>query len=139
MSGTSFPVVRETPLTGVFRIRWFPQLAVAPITSVSLIDELGLSYRVGHVSEYTGQILATSDIVGWIFDAHGNRGRTYEYQMALAERSGSPSVKLYGRTDSVGNRAGPMPSKTRLVTATGALEACIQPVCPCLRWGHRRY
>ena len=39
----------------VFRIRWFPQLAVAPITSVSLTDELGLSYRVGHVSEYAGR------------------------------------------------------------------------------------
>ena len=39
----------------VFRIRWFPQLATAPITSVSLTDELGLTYHVGRVAEYTGR------------------------------------------------------------------------------------
>ena len=39
----------------IFRIRWFPQLAVAPVTSISLTDELALLYNVGHVSEFTGR------------------------------------------------------------------------------------
>ena len=39
----------------VFRVRWFGELAVAPVTSVSIIDELGLTYKVGHVSEYVGR------------------------------------------------------------------------------------
>ena len=40
----------------IFRIRWFEELAVAPVTSVSIVaDELGLPYNVGHVSEYVGR------------------------------------------------------------------------------------
>ena len=40
----------------VFRVRWFSELALAPVTSVSIVaDELGLPYNVGHVSEYVGR------------------------------------------------------------------------------------
>ena len=39
----------------IFRIRWFEELAVAPVTSVELTDELGLPFNVGHVSEYVGR------------------------------------------------------------------------------------
>ena len=39
----------------IFRVRWFEELAVAPVTSVSIIDEFGLSYKVGHVSEFVGR------------------------------------------------------------------------------------
>ena len=39
----------------IFRVRWFEELAVAPVTSVSVTDELGLPYNVGHVSEYVGR------------------------------------------------------------------------------------
>ena len=39
----------------VFRVRWFEELAVAPVTSIELADELGLDYTVTDVSEYVGR------------------------------------------------------------------------------------
>ena len=39
----------------IFRVRWFEELALAPVTSVSVTDELGLPYNVGHVSEFVGR------------------------------------------------------------------------------------
>ena len=39
----------------VFRVRWFEELALAPVTSVSVTDELALSYTVTNVSEYVGR------------------------------------------------------------------------------------
>ena len=39
----------------VFRVRWFEQLALAPVTSIELADELALQYRVTNVSEYVGR------------------------------------------------------------------------------------
>ena len=39
----------------VFRVRWFEELALAPVTSIELTDELGLTYTVTNVSEYTGR------------------------------------------------------------------------------------
>ena len=38
-----------------FRVRWFPELAVAPPTSVSVTDELGLSYTVTRIEEFVGR------------------------------------------------------------------------------------
>ena len=39
----------------VFRVRWFEELALAPVTSVSVTDELALAYTVTNVSEYVGR------------------------------------------------------------------------------------
>ena len=39
----------------IFRVRWFEELALAPVTSIELTDELALSYRVTNVSEYVGR------------------------------------------------------------------------------------
>ena len=39
----------------VFRVRWFSELALAPVTSVAIIDELALAYTVTDVSEYVGR------------------------------------------------------------------------------------
>ena len=39
----------------VFRVRWFEELALAPVTSVAVIDELALAYTVTHVEEYVGR------------------------------------------------------------------------------------
>ena len=39
----------------VFRVRWFEELALAPPTSVGIIDELALAYTVTEVSEYVGR------------------------------------------------------------------------------------
>ena len=39
----------------VFRVRWFEELALAPVTSIELTDELGLEYTVTNVSEYVGR------------------------------------------------------------------------------------
>ena len=39
----------------VFRVRWFEELALAPVTSIELTDELALSYTVTNVSEYVGR------------------------------------------------------------------------------------
>ena len=39
----------------VFRVRWFEELALAPVTSVAIIDELALAYTVTNVSEYVGR------------------------------------------------------------------------------------
>ena len=39
----------------VLRVRWFEELAVAPVTSVAVVDELGDSFRVTNVSEYVGR------------------------------------------------------------------------------------
>ncbi len=39
----------------VFRVRWFEELAVAPVTSVSVTDELTLTYTVTSVEEYVGR------------------------------------------------------------------------------------
>ena len=39
----------------VFRVRWFEELAIAPVTSIELADELALAYRVTNVSEYVGR------------------------------------------------------------------------------------
>ena len=39
----------------VFRVRWFEELALAPVTSIELADELGLEYRVTNVSEFVGR------------------------------------------------------------------------------------
>ncbi len=39
----------------IFRLRWFEELALAPVTSISLTDELGLTYTVTDVSEYVGR------------------------------------------------------------------------------------
>ena len=39
----------------VFRVRWFEELALAPVTSLELADELALQYRVTNVSEYVGR------------------------------------------------------------------------------------
>ena len=39
----------------VLRVRWFEELALAPVTSIELADELGLSYRVTNVAEYVGR------------------------------------------------------------------------------------
>ena len=38
----------------VFRVRWFPELAIAPVTSVSIIDELGQTYTVTKIEEFVG-------------------------------------------------------------------------------------
>ena len=40
----------------VFRVRWFEELALAPVTSVSVTDELALTYTVTNVSEYVGRL-----------------------------------------------------------------------------------
>ena len=39
----------------IFRVRWFEELALAPVTSVSVTDELALTYTVTNVSEYVGR------------------------------------------------------------------------------------
>ena len=39
----------------VLRVRWFSELALAPVTSVSVTDELALTYTVTAVSEYVGR------------------------------------------------------------------------------------
>ena len=39
----------------VFRVRWFEELALAPVTSIELTDELALAYTVTNVSEYVGR------------------------------------------------------------------------------------
>ena len=39
----------------VFRVRWFEELAIAAVTSVSVTDELGLTYTVTSVEEYVGR------------------------------------------------------------------------------------
>ena len=39
----------------VFRIRWFEEAAIAPPTSISVTDELALSYTVTNVGEYVGR------------------------------------------------------------------------------------
>ena len=39
----------------VFRVRYFEELALAPVTSIELTDELALSYTVTNVSEYVGR------------------------------------------------------------------------------------
>ena len=39
----------------VLRVRWFEELAVAPVTNVSVTDELALTYTVTNVSEYAGR------------------------------------------------------------------------------------
>ena len=39
----------------VFRVRWFEELALAPVTSIELTDELALAYTVTDVSEYVGK------------------------------------------------------------------------------------
>ena len=39
----------------VFRIRWFEEAALAPVTSISVTDELGLTYTVTHVEEFVGR------------------------------------------------------------------------------------
>ena len=39
----------------VFRVRWFRELAVAPVTGLALTDELALTYTVTRVEEYVGR------------------------------------------------------------------------------------
>ena len=39
----------------VFRVRWFKELAVAAVTSVGVVDDLGLTYTITNVSEYVGR------------------------------------------------------------------------------------
>lgn len=39
----------------VLRVRWFSELATAPLTSVSVTDELGDTYTVTSVEEYVGR------------------------------------------------------------------------------------
>ena len=39
----------------VLRVRWFEELALAPVTSIELTDELALAYTVTKVSEYVGR------------------------------------------------------------------------------------
>ncbi len=39
----------------IFRVRWFEELAVAPVTSIELADELALNYTVTDVSEFVGR------------------------------------------------------------------------------------
>ena len=39
----------------IFRVRWFEELALAPVTSIFLTDELALTYTVTHVEEYVGR------------------------------------------------------------------------------------
>ena len=39
----------------VFRVRWFEELAIAPVTSVAVVDDFGLSYTVTNVGEYVGR------------------------------------------------------------------------------------
>ena len=39
----------------VFRVRWFSELATSPVTSISVTDELRLTYTVTHVEEYVGR------------------------------------------------------------------------------------
>ena len=39
----------------IFRVRWFEELALAPVTSIALTDELGLTYTVTKVEEYVGR------------------------------------------------------------------------------------
>ena len=39
----------------VFRVRWFEELALAPVTSIELTDEFALAYTITNVSEYVGK------------------------------------------------------------------------------------
>ena len=39
----------------IFRIRWFEEAALSPVTSLSVTDELALTYTVTHVEEYVGR------------------------------------------------------------------------------------
>ncbi len=58
----------EQPRT--YRARWFEELALAPVTSVSVTDDLGLTYTVTNVSEYTGRF---SDLRRRFLDIECNR------------------------------------------------------------------
>ena len=39
----------------VFRVRWFEELALAPVTSIELTDELALKYTITNVAEFVGK------------------------------------------------------------------------------------